>query len=601
MDKRFIRTIFNYKYEILIILFSFAYLWPVLSSGYYYDDIYNSTIRGAIINGDTSSFKLWADYAALWFGTGRVFPCAFYCYVVLDFFSFLPNPLVAYKVFLVILTLADILVAGVFIKQITGSKKAKLLGMLVCVLFFQVAVMNYTAIYSFHGLLQLTFLFGMLALIFLVKYLNTKKIRHNILSITFFLIALLMYEVGYAFIIPALLLPILLSAKKERFRNCLPHAIATAVVIAVNVYARMNASSAYSGVIVSLSDISLVSVTFLKQFIGAVPLTQTLFADGVYTNAMRQPIGLYDIVMLGCFAALACLIVLKEKKEDTVFKGRKAWPLVIVGCSLWIIPSALMAVSERYQRELIFGTSNLPSYAESFGIIFLLVIIAYWLTSGPKLRVKQYALLSMLLIAGMPILLINIKTMSAFFESTRMHILVTRNVTQEALADDFYESQNAENLLLYDIGDNIYTMPCADIFAAYANKKITAQDVNEYTASNKVLWEKGSYENTANEDIAVTKEIGLNSSGGIIVKGQLNSIILNDEKTTVQSMFIDNVSVYINYHQGISSVKFVYNTKTENGDIVEKEAELAIENGSEGQIVKFGEQELVDIKTIRAE
>ena len=182
-----------------------------------------------------------------------------------------------------------------------------------------------------------------------------------------------------------------------------------------------------------------------------------------------------------------------------------------------------------------------------------------------------------------------------------MHILVTRNVTQEALADDFFESQNAENLLLYDIGDNIYTMPCADIFAAYANKKITAQDVNEYTASNKVLWEKGSYENTANEDIAVTKEIGLNSSGGIIVKGQLNSIILNDEKTTVQSMFIDNVSVYINYHQGISSVKFVYNTKTENGDIVEKEAEFAIENGSGGQIVKFGEQELVDIKTIRAE
>ena len=600
MDNRFIRKVLCYKYEILIILFSFAYLLPVLNSGYYYDDIFNSTIRGSMINGDASSFKISTDTLGAWFNAGRVFPSSFYCYILFDLCASTPNPLLAYKLFLVITTLMDVLALGVFIKQITGSKKAKLICMLACVLFLQVAVTFYNAIYSFHALLQLTVLFGLLSLVFLVKYLNTKKIRYIIFSIIFFLIALLMYEVGFAFIIPALILPILLCQKKERIKNCLPHAIAAAAVMAVNVYARMKASGGYGGVTVSLSDLSLVSVTFLKQLLGAVPLTQTLFTDGMFTGVMKQPIGFYDIVMLVCFAALAILIVFKERKEDTVFDKRKVWLLITTGLSLWIIPSALISVSDRYQRELVFGTSHLPAYAEYFGVIILLAIIAYWLLSQPGMRWKKYVLVSAFLVAGLPILLINMITMNGFFENTRIYNLVSRNVTQEAIADDFYAAQNENNLLLYDARDNVYTMPNSEIFAAYTDHKIMAQDVNAYIASNTFLQENGYYENSGNEDITVTTEIRLNSTGGVVLKGYLKSIALDAENKSAQSVYVDHVSVYIYDDQEISSIKLIYNTEADNGEVVEKAIELTAEKGLKiGQILTLSEQELVDIKSIR--
>lgn len=593
-----IGKISKYKYEVLILIFSFVFLYPILNTGYYYDDIFNATTHGAILNLYNSPIEMFFSIVGFWFGMGRVFPLGFLCYFMYDAFNYCANPLLVYKLFLILANLAVILVFGILVEKLTESKRAKLISMLGSVLFFQATLHHFNAIYAFHGLLQATFLFGALSLIYAIDAVKTGKIKYRILSSVFLCFALLTYEVGFAFIIPVLIIPFILIKRdtKKSIKYIAPQALVIACILAVNLCTRIMASQNYGGTSVDISSLSLVALTFLKQFIAAVPLAQTFLNDGVLQNAMRQ-VDIYDVVTLVLFALLSFFLFFKQKTQKEPAPNRNACLLIITGLSLWIIPSGLIAVSQRYQMELQFGIAHLPVYVESFGVICIIAGIILLLKSKFALSKKRPLIFILLMVFSLPVLLINIKTMSAFFDSTKADILVSRNVTEQAIKSGFYDEQNDKNLLLFDEGDNVFAMPCGDIFANYAGRKIEAYEINQYVAQHAEFSATAEYKNDGNDDISVTKEIYYGLDGGVIVKGKLRGIA-KDSQNEITSVYLDCVQLYIKLADDKTSYVLDYIIRTDTNETVPQNILLNTLDDEKGHVFSLPEDETIDMRSM---
>lgn len=130
----------------LLILNGLALL-PLLSSGFYADDMLNSQIRGHMIQTDRSLWGVTYFYANSWLsGGGHLFPLAFYCYSV---FYMLGN-VVFYKTFIFFLVLGCISAYYYFLKRLVNSESIAIIAISLLPLLFQFRV-GWDPILSFHA------------------------------------------------------------------------------------------------------------------------------------------------------------------------------------------------------------------------------------------------------------------------------------------------------------------------------------------------------------------------------------------------------------------------------------------------------------------
>ncbi len=113
---------------LLVILATIVFeLSPMLKSGFFSDDCFNSMVPGILINSNTDVFTFTCQIVSSWINIGRVFPLAFYAYILFsvihDFFT--------YHLLVLIAILVDTLLFGYFIKRMTNSAYVSLLSMLI--------------------------------------------------------------------------------------------------------------------------------------------------------------------------------------------------------------------------------------------------------------------------------------------------------------------------------------------------------------------------------------------------------------------------------------------------------------------------------------
>jgi len=332
---------------------------------------------------------------------GRFFPGAFYH---IPLFYMLDGNRLVYKLLILSAILANLALFSYFIRRVTRSNSLCLLAVIMPTLAFQFMYFH-DSLLGFSGLLQLVWLLFTLSLISFVKYLDSGRRMHLVLSVTFYVWTLLTYEIVIPFVLLFVPLAIWYPQRRE-IRPALAKVIPLAAASACSVLIALALRFAFHvGVVAGTNSgtyqLSLEPVLVLgalaKQLAGAVPLayytlrvTPPLAAAGVQVPTPAWYVTSFPLtsimVFLGYTALIAVAMVMARREPAPNQEGHRGLvALAWMGPGLFILPAALMSLSSKWQGTrtalndaLAWGIAYLPVYISYFGVAVILSLAVYW-------------------------------------------------------------------------------------------------------------------------------------------------------------------------------------------------------------------------------
>lgn len=349
----------------------------VITSGYMFDDMWSSVDMGVAINNDTTIAGIVRGDIIRWVTSyGRILIFSFYSDFVLNYL-----PLIVYKAMIVGLMFLDGFILGGIIRELTGSERLTYLTVISFPAFISLRATYYTGVYAFHGLVQVCLLMVLLAVYCYIRYRRTNKVRFQIISCIFWFIALGTYEASYVlcfcFIVALICIDGWDYVRKhfwKSIRTGLPQIIIEIIWCVANVTARLLASGDYDGATPNMSAGKIVS-TFFKQYSGSVglgaaitDLYQLSFSE--WLEFIKINIGLSEIFsyILMFAIIIVVLMYIKDEKEKNL-----RW-MVLFGIILLVMPSALISVSVKYQKEVEWFKGYIPAYFGSWGLALVVAV-----------------------------------------------------------------------------------------------------------------------------------------------------------------------------------------------------------------------------------
>lgn len=347
-------------------IFNILVLSNLLESDYFGDDLYNFQVPGFVPLTYPSVFDLTKHYFMEWVNVqGRFFPGAWYVY----YLFYILDTIYLYKLFLLNITIAGIGVFSYLIYLLSKDKYLSLLFLFLTPVFFQYRLYH-DPMLSFQGLMQVVFIYTTLSLIFLTKYLQDSSRYNYYLSLFFFTLALLTYEISYIFIF--LFIPIVLSHMKLKnnlrkiFYLSIPYILILCLLALFTLYLRSHAAT-NTGAYVPNWDLLIILKTYFNQTISVLPTS--------YSIATGNISGFYHFITfrdtsIALFFILLYIYSLSFKERNVLNKN-----LILLGVLIIVLPGILISLSPRYQSQIQFGIAYLPIYIQSFGASLLLALL----------------------------------------------------------------------------------------------------------------------------------------------------------------------------------------------------------------------------------
>lgn len=370
-------------------------LIPLLSSGFCWDDAFFSVrIPAMRVTGDSIWQRTWNEIL-IYVKMGRINPFATFQFMT---FYLLPNAVV-YKIYIVLLTLTGCWIFYKFMLQWSKNERLALGGLLIVPLCIQLRLYH-DPMTGYYGLMQMMFCELFASLFFFSKFLEDGKARERRLSLLFFAIGLMSYEMFYP-----LLLFYPLTAWLQRgslrkgLRDSQPFILFEVVLLAASMGLRLSyvpEGEAYSGTAFSLDPAKILR-TWGRQTLGAFPLNYQLMTEDaalakkliprsqLFGSSLGQFIAsmrLQDWLCLG-LAGCCGLSVLHpnsgvgaDRKEASAKTATERWGVPLFALLLVVLPGMTIAVSEKYQEQLTDGLAYIPVYFEYFGAALLIIWLA---------------------------------------------------------------------------------------------------------------------------------------------------------------------------------------------------------------------------------
>lgn len=447
----------KYRIEIGILLLTALSLSMLINSGYYWDDAVNST---QYLAQKYDSVPLAADlwtFIRSYLELGRINILSAYYY----FFFYIENVHV-YKALTILMILADQLIFRSLLMEMGLSKKYARTGMLLLPLFLQTRVYQ-DPVSGFYGLMQVLTAEMMLTALFLLRYLRNSKKRDLFLSLLMFTFGLLTYEVCFPFL--AMVCLLILVWEKHLGRaivKSLPFVGITILALAAVAYVRSLPSfRPYVGVAFSLKPERILRA-FKNQLVAAFPLSfYTAGHEGsvmghIYAAPELMNYSLkkflcdvsgYDILLL--LLGLGLITALK-RTASAGDKGDEANRfLAAAGFCFWILPTFTMALSDRYQGQLLPGLGYLPVYMQYFGVVMLVLWVFRWSVKPVKGNLRQGLIVSEIS-AFAVILLLNLQNNRAVTQVMNHVFYYPRQAGESALRGGILDFLPEDAIVLAD-------------------------------------------------------------------------------------------------------------------------------------------------------
>ena len=381
---QFLKT---WKIEIGILIVTAFSLSMLIDSGYYWDDAVNSTVYLFEKYDDLPLLQNVLIFMRKYIELGRINVLSFYYY-----FLFYIENVSIYKAIIILLILADQIFFRFTLLEMGSGKRFARSCMLLIPMLIQTRAYQ-DPVNGFYGLMQIILAELLLTVFFLFRFLHTGKTRHLVFSLLPFFIGLMTYEVCFPFI---LMIPLLIFLKtrdwKRTIRVTLPYGIMVLLLLCAVIIVRINMpqETTYAGVAFSL-DLSAIVRTWLYQTTASLPLsfytagkefaiagTSTAACDALHyeLSDFLAAITAGDWLLLFLSAGLLLSIWKSEGKNS---QSEVSGGLVGLGLCLWFLPTITIALSQRYQGQLMWGLGYLPVYMQYFGVAILIAAGIFWM------------------------------------------------------------------------------------------------------------------------------------------------------------------------------------------------------------------------------
>ena len=431
----------NYGIEALILLLTAASLSMLIRSGYYWDDALNSTAYLAEKKDTIPTLTHVLNFMRKYLELGRINILSFYYY----FYFYIEN-VSLYKILIILTILADQLIFRNVLMEYGVSRGKARLGMLLIPLMLQTRVYQ-DPVSGFYSLMQVLTAEMLLCALFLHRWLEGGKRSCFVLSLGFFALGLLTYEVCFPFLA---MICVLIWVQRRNFLRALRDSLLfiglTLLMLAgVFVVRRLFVRDTYAGVAFSLDPQSVVR-TALRQLAAGLPLSfysagyQAAVLGHSYPTAtfmnydflsFLKSVRLTDILILfGCFYIIRRIPSCSTKRSASDDLHSSFFilhlPLLILGLSFAVLPMITVAMSERYQGQLMPGLGYLPVYMQYYG----LAALAVWALTAIRPSAGKQAIC---LAAFSVILLLNLQNNRAVTEIMNRSFYDPRNAGEAAL------------------------------------------------------------------------------------------------------------------------------------------------------------------------
>ena len=570
----------------ILLFFYYLYaLYPVLKSGYMYDDLINYTVNGWCINNDSSIWQLTKDIFLNWYhANGRCFIFASYTYLLFS----VVNQFV-YKFLIVLMTFVNGVLLSKCLYKVTKSEKLMWLSMLFFPALISLDCSWFNAMFGFQMLLHICFLWVLLGVLFFIKYTETSRKSFQILSCVFWFIALGTYEISYPFCI--LFFIVSLYAFKKFWpsvRKLIPQAVIGVFWLIINIVARKNATSKYVGTSVSLGPECFTG--FAKQISGSSSIANFI--------TLRELNKIQDItsilserwlyyVILFVFITTGAILIDRFATSSKKFSPHA----ILMALSIMVFPAILMAISERYQSEITWRHGYLPAYISCWGITVCIAIFLTKLSNLKSIFAKSIKYLLIFLISIIGVI------------NSMVGDITVSNANKGMPAINDFVADACDTGLLDELTTDLYLIDgnnCwAEVDSHYAyllNRKV--QGVGWET-----LYIKNKDGSITHSDLFT--EIAHNGyyysyfvTGQFNVFGHCNDIIIeeNPNDTIRKSMYTSDFTIYIPNTFAANTVGFIDRIGATQA-IPLQNCEI-VNTSDTGTVYKYHHTESLDLNTI---
>lgn len=450
--RRFLR---NWGIELLILLVTAASLEMLIKSGYFWDDAVNSTAYLAEKRDSIPTLRHVLDFMLKYLELGRINVLSVYYY----FFFYIENVSI-YKMLIILSILADQLIFRKVLTEFGVSPGGARLGMLLVPLMLQTRAYQ-DPVSGFYALMQVLTAELLLCTFFLSRWLRGGKCGNLALSLLCFALGLLTYEVCFPFIVMIfLLIWVRRGSFRRALRDSLPF-IGLVVLMLAGVFfvrARYVSKSTYAGVAFSLDPLRILRAG-ITQITAGLPLSfysagyQASVMDQVYPASsllhydlasFLRSVRLSDVILL-----LASCFILSRRGKGEEPAGRPVLSeLAVLGLSFALLPAVTVAMSQRYQGQLVAGLGYLPVYIQYFGIVTLLLCLT--------LRLKPCAGSRALCLSAFALIfLLNLQNNRAVTQIMNRSFYDPRNAGEAALAGGILDFL-PEDAVLVSVNERTY-------------------------------------------------------------------------------------------------------------------------------------------------
>lgn len=534
------------------------------------DDMWNSNLWAARYTGEISAWWMTKTQFVMWLHLGRFFPVSNLAAYVYEVFQ----TITAYKTAIIVAVYLDNLVCSLCVREITKNRVIGYFYMLLFPVLIQLTPEYDSGLYCYHLLIQTVVLFGLLSVYGLVRYIDTGKLRYNVLSAVSLLLALCTYEVGFVFI---LVLVYVAYQRTRSVKQTLRYGIADGAVFLLiclwNVVIRLVwKTGSYDGIQVRLSPVRIL-VTLLKQCSTCIPLGRYIctYIRGeaskpfyyAYSYSIREllhEIHFLDILVIALFIGIYVLLLRRLSKHREDSYKQIILDMIVIGLILWIVPGFLIALSSKYQEHLGWCSGHLPAYMQSLGftLIILGIVLAIWKRFRRERSRRVFGWICGIM--AVVIMLLNQVTARETLEYMNGYRKYPQeNITYAAETGIFDELDGQSDRIIIGTTAYIYDVnSCRQFYSKFIQKNIYAMTRGDLQAL--VLGEDSAASQTTEDvngvmvdayDLTLLDQTyyGINNmadkTSGALIFGQLTEMDLNSETGELLHMWIENPTIYI--------------------------------------------------------
>lgn len=460
-----------------LLLINALALVPLLSTGFFADDILNSQIRGHMIQTDRSLWGVTFFYAKAWLmGNGRLFPLAFYAYSVFYLFG---NVLL-YKFFILGVILLCISAFYLFLRRLTNSELIPVIATLLLPLMFQFRA-GWDPILSFHASYPLIslMLFGSFSL-FLRALDEGLPLKALWPAVLLFLCAGLIYEVVYPmFLVYFGLAYLRLSNVKAAARASWPFLAVTSCLVLASIFFRSQATAISSTYQMHL-DVGVIAKTYLVQLFGAVPFSYFFFdPHSVFANQISKwPATIVQFLPLVVMSAAFTVFAVRRyfpvdavRQKTTTHIG-----ILMIGVLLLAIPSSMISLSPKFQAQS-WGDAYLPVFMTYFGFSLLLAVgLAGLFRRLTKVKSNRGWLVPAVLFIWLALFALNVRNNQLVAQAENEKLWNSRVLVEDALSHGLLTGLSPKAVLLVS---GVDPWDHADEYSAQTGMRFSVFRLNE--------------------------------------------------------------------------------------------------------------------------